>query len=145
MLGLSILALFVVCALFAPIQPDDSGMGRLVETAIFSQWFHKDDMNLYYGRWKKGEVDIVSLSPDNKVSWSVEAKWSDRFVQNPAELKSSIAFCHSNNLHKILVTSRTKRENKNYKNVLFEFVPASEYCYTVGFNLIQGKKIDEKL
>jgi hypothetical protein len=46
----------------------------MVETAIFSQWFHQEDRNLFYGRWQKGEVDIVSLGQDNKVHWAVEAK-----------------------------------------------------------------------
>ena len=56
------------CALFSPIKADDDAMGRLVETAIFSQWFHDDKLNLYYGRWNKGEVDIVNLDPrDNEV------------------------------------------------------------------------------
>jgi len=131
------------CALFAPIQADDPEISRLVETAIFSQWFHQEDRNLFYGRWKKGEVDIVYLGQENKIYWAVEAKWSDRFVRNPGELKSSLAFCHSNNLSTILVTTRTERANKIYKNVVFEFVPASEYCYTVGFNIIKGKKIDQ--
>ena len=52
----------------------DQEMGRMVETAIFSQWFHQEDRNLFYGRWQKGEVDIVSLGQDNKVHWAVEAK-----------------------------------------------------------------------
>jgi len=117
-------------------------MGRLVETAIFSQWFHDEKLNFFYGRWQKGEVDIVSLDPrENEVAWAVEAKWSDRYVKNPGELKSSLNFCHSNNLKAILVTTRTQRANKTYKNVNFEFVPASEYCYTVGFNLVEGKQI----
>ncbi len=133
------------CALFSPIQAEDSAMGRLVETAIFSQWFHGGKMDLFYGRWQKGEVDLVSLGPGNNVLWAVEVKWSDRFVQNIAELKSGLNFCHSNNLGRIMVTTRTQRINKVYKNVEFEFVPASEYCFTVGFNLIQGKKTERIL
>jgi predicted AAA+ superfamily ATPase len=62
------------CELCAPIKADDQEMGRMVETAIFSQWFHQEDRNLFYGRWQKGEVDIVSLGQDNKVHWAVEAK-----------------------------------------------------------------------
>jgi hypothetical protein len=35
-------------------------------------------------------------------------------------------------------------QNSGYKNVIFEFVPASEYCYTAGFNIIRGKQIGNR-
>jgi hypothetical protein len=43
-------------------------MGGMVETAIFSQWFHSDLMkNLHYARWKQGradlEVDLIRVDP----------------------------------------------------------------------------------
>jgi len=51
-------------ALFAPLGADDEAMGNMAETAIFSQWFHSDQIaNIHYARWKNGrqdrEVDLV--------------------------------------------------------------------------------------
>jgi hypothetical protein len=37
-------------------------MESLTETAIFSQWFDSQNIDLlHYARWKTGEVDIVCL------------------------------------------------------------------------------------
>jgi hypothetical protein len=39
-------------------------MGNIVETAILSQWMHRENLNLHYARWKdkkEGEVDLVLL------------------------------------------------------------------------------------
>lgn len=36
-------------ALFSPVGPDDPAMGPLVETALFSQWFHRH-IPLHYAR-----------------------------------------------------------------------------------------------
>ena len=64
-------------ALFAPLSADSDDIGNLVETGIFSQWFHSPDADLYYARWKDGEVDIVNLNANQKPTWAVEVKWSD--------------------------------------------------------------------
>ena len=40
----------------------------------------------------------------------------------------------------MIVTSKKEKASKVIDNVNFEFVPASEYCYTVGYNLVMGKK-----
>jgi uncharacterized protein len=79
-------------ALFSPMKADDDGIGRLAETAIFSQWFHSD-ATLLYARWDKGsdkgEVDLVRLSPETqKLSWAVEVKWSDQRIERPYRLLS---------------------------------------------------------
>ena len=56
-------------ALFSPIIETDKETGNMVETAIFSQWMHRENLDLKYARWKmgrsEGEVDIVLL--DNKL------------------------------------------------------------------------------
>ena len=72
-------------ALFAPVESTDPVMGALVETAIYSQWFHSNTQ-LFYARWGGGEVDIVELGPHQKAEWALEAKWSDRIVGHPEEL-----------------------------------------------------------
>ena len=70
----------------------------------------------------------------------MEATWSDQFVQDSATLRSSLRFCRSNNLKDMIVTSKKEKASKVIDGVNFEFVPASEYCYTVGYNLVMGKK-----
>ncbi|WP_417361416.1 ATP-binding protein [Galbibacter sp.] len=56
-------------ALSSHITETDNEMGNMVETAIFSQWMHRENLDLKYARWKmgrsEGEVDIVLL--DNKL------------------------------------------------------------------------------
>ena len=130
----------IYCALFAPVTDSDQAMGPLVETAIFSQWLHADKLILHYSRWKGGEVDMVFRGPDQKIQRAVEVKWSDRFVQDFAKRKSYVRFCHSNNLTHMLVTSKKEKALKRVDEVEFEVVPASEYCYTVGYDLVMGKK-----
>jgi len=126
-------------ALFSPLKADDSAIGSLAETSIFSQWFHSDT-TLYYARWHDGEVDIVQLEAKQKVAWAVKVKWSDRYCDNPDELESLLSFCQANGLKSVLVTSKTKTLTCNVGNIQIEFLPASTYCYTVGYNLIYGKK-----
>ena len=128
-------------ALFSPVSSDDSAMGPLVETAIFSQWFHAEYL-LFYARWKRGEVDIVSLGENMKPLWAVEAKWSDRYYERPEELKSLGQFCHAHNLPSALVTTKTIQENKKIGNTIFEYCPASLYCYLLGYNIVKYKKND---
>ena len=131
-------------ALFSPLREDENAVGPLAETAIFSQWFHSDVTTLYYARWQDGEVDIIALDPGQKVRWAVEVKWSDRYSDHPEELKSLISFCHGNPLKTPpLVTSKTVTAVREVSGVKVRFVPASEYCYTVGYNLIRGKKPKE--
>ena len=131
----------IYCALFSPVKDSEHAMGPLVETAIFSQWFHANDGILHYSRWNGGEVDMVFRGHNQRIQWAVEAKWSDRFVQDPAKLKNSLRFCRSNGLQDVLVTSKKAKTLKWMGDVKVEFVPASEYCYTVGYNLVMGKKV----
>ncbi len=130
-------------ALFSPVDISDTAMGALAETAIFSQWFHSDT-TLYYARWKDGEVDIVHLDDSQKVKWAIEVKWTDRFYQKPQELKNLIHFCHTNHLEEASVTTRNKIGRIQIDNVNIDFVPTSLYCYTVGYNIIKGKKNSRK-
>jgi hypothetical protein len=126
-------------ALFSPLKSDDDKIGALAETAIFSQWFHSEDV-LHYARWQDGEVDIVMLGPKQKVGWAVEVKWSDRYCEKPEELKSLISFCHKNRLKDVLVTSRTKLLTCKIDGITIPFEPTSTYCYTLGYNIIHGKE-----
>lgn len=130
----------IYCALFAPVKSHDQAMGSLVETAVFSQWFHADISMFYYVRWPGGEVDLVSRGPAHNIQWALETTWSDQFVRDSATLKSGLRFCRSNNLTDMIVTSKKQKAFKVIEDVNLEFVPASEYCYTVGYNLMMGKQ-----
>ena len=110
--------------------------------AIVSQWFHNQLNTLYCAWWPQGEVEIVSLSADTqKAAWAVAVKWSDRYCDRLEELKSVINFCHSNRLVNVLVTSKSKALICRVDDGTIEFVPASLYCYTLGFNAIHSKQI----
>lgn len=131
-------------ALFAPIGADDPAAGALVETALFSQWFH-GPWQPYYARWKGGEVDLVhpkqvrsGKQADAGFLWAVEVKWSDRYPENPRELAPQIEFCRKNALPQLRVTTRSLTAHLNIDDIRIEFVPAATYCYLVGMNRVRG-------
>jgi hypothetical protein len=126
-------------ALFSPLKEDAAAIPHLAETAIFSQWFHSNNI-LHYARWHGGEVDMVMLGPEQKAMWAVEVKWSDRYCDKPEELKSLVSFCQANQLVDPLVTSKTKTMTCKVDGTAIRFLPASVYCYTVGYNIIRGRK-----
>jgi len=113
-------------ALFSPIKKRDPFIGNMVETAIFSQWQHNENHSLYYARWNNGEVDI-------------EIKWTNRFAENPHELKNIKLFCSKHKLKNSLITTIDIQKHLLIDNIEYEFVPASLYCYTVGRNIVETK------
>jgi uncharacterized protein len=127
-------------ALFGQLDADAKAMGALTETAIYSQWQHNSKALLYYARWNAGEVDIVSLSPqEQKPEWMVEVKWSDRPYTTHSELKNCVEFVGKNpSINKpVLVTSRTIDDPcVNYAGVDFRFTPSSVYAYMLGANIL---------
>jgi hypothetical protein len=132
-------------ALFSALGADDSEIGCMVETGIFSQWFHSGlHAVLRYARWTDGEVDIVNVGDGNQVRWAVEVKWSDRYVKRPGDLSGLIDFCHRNNLNKIVVTTRTKVAKETLESVEIEFRPAALYCFAVGYNLVNSAALRMK-
>lgn len=124
-------------ALFESIKSDDSNMGSLAETAIFSQWFHSPGKR-FYARWDNGEVDIVGLGPEQKATWAIEVKWTDRFANNPSDLKSLFSFCAANKLRNASVTTLSADFSGVFNEINITFVPTSLYCWTVGYNLVTG-------
>ena len=127
-------------ALFAPATAVDESFGSLVETAIFSQWFHSKTL-LHYARWNNGEVDIVKVSEkEQKAMWAVEVKWSDRFYDSPKDLKSLISFCHAQNLNKALVTTTSKEGSKTRESIEIGYKPSSLYCFLLGYTIIENQK-----
>lgn len=124
-------------ALFSPISETDSEMGNMVETAVLSQWMHREKLDLTYARWKEGrkegEVDLVLVDDKNyKPIWGVEIKWSNRYFEKPQELKSLIQFCKTNLFETALVTSIDQLGVKTVGDLAFSFLPASVYTYNIG-------------
>lgn len=124
-------------ALFSPITETDSEMGNMVETAVLSQWMHRENLDLTYARWKEGrtegEVDLVLVdSKQFKPLWGVEIKWSNRYYDKPHELRSLIHFCASNDFETALVTSIDQQGVREIKGLRFTFLPVSVYSYNVG-------------
>ncbi len=131
-------------ALFSPIVETDKETGNMVETAIFSQWMHRENLDLKYARWKmgrsEGEVDIVLL--DNKLfkpQWCVEIKWSNRYFEKPQELNSLTYFCKQNNFKASLVTTIDVLDNKTIDEINISYVPAAVYAYNIGVNTLEIK------
>jgi uncharacterized protein len=136
-------------ALFGQITADSEEMGALTETAIFSQWQHSKQIQLYYARWVTGEIDIVSLNAlTQKPAWAVEVKWTDRPYKSRGELDNCVDFIERNPKlsQPVLMTSRTISDPQViYKNVKFTFQPASVYAYALGANILRNMDAQEEL
>lgn len=131
-------------ALFSPVNTTESEVGNLVETAIFSQWMHRENINLKYASWKtgrtQGEVDMVNINDSTqKPHWCVEIKWSNRFPGKLNELKSLMEFCSKNNLASALVTTIDNESTADNKGIQLLFVPAAVYAYVVGDRTLRQK------
>jgi predicted AAA+ superfamily ATPase len=127
-------------ALFSPLQLTDEAIGNMVETAIFAQWMHRDWFTPWYARWNNGEVDMVGLDDKKfKPQWALEIKWSNRFYNEPGELKSLLQFCENNKMNSALITTIDREGMREQKGIELTFVPASLYAYVVGSNTLEQK------
>jgi predicted AAA+ superfamily ATPase len=131
-------------ALFSPLLQTDEMLGNMVETAIYAQWMHRDWFIPWYARWtsgkKQGEVDMIGLDEKRlKPLWALEIKWSNRFFENPKELKSLLSFCQKNKLSSTLVTTIDKEGLKVVDDIKINFVPSAIYAYVVGKNTLEQK------
>ena len=133
-------------ALFSPLAESSDGFGHLVETAIFSQWFHSLGMeSLHYARWKRtgkskangdhGEIDLVNLENNMQPSWVIEIKWSDNEFAREKAWQSILEFVETKkSLRAGVFTSKSLYGIKIIDGVEFRIIPAAVYCYTVGKN-----------
>lgn len=131
-------------ALFAPLDDGDIAIGPLVETAIFSQWFHSDQFrNIHYARWKKGrqerEVDLVCVHPATlKPVWAYEVKWSDRCTDNTDELIGLVELAKKNDPLPVGATTKTVTSATIIQDVKVKYFPCALHCYQVGRNVTEG-------
>ena len=126
--------------MFSPLQPTDEAIGNMVETAIYAQWMHREWFTPFYARWNNGEVDMVGLDEKKlKPIWALEIKWSNRFYEEPGELKSLLQFCENNKLNSALITTIDIEGVREQKGIQLNFVPASIYAYVVGNNTLEQK------
>lgn len=134
------------CALFSPIDGEDDFVGSMVETAIFAQWIQGGKSDFYYANWikgrEKGEVDVVWVDEATQKAFSLaEIKWTDRFVENPTELKSLCRFLENNHdIRKIIVTTKTRSGDCRLQDENVLFVPSAIYAYWVSAFLFKNKK-----
>lgn len=132
------------CALFEPLNEQSPEIGDMVETAVYAQWFPRQSVELRYANWRngrqQGEVDLVGLDRSRqKPFWAVEIKWSDKFFNNPGDLKSLNYFMDSNKLKEGLVTSISEIGWKDLNEKKVFFLPVACYAYTVGENTINQR------
>jgi predicted AAA+ superfamily ATPase len=130
-------------ALFSPIMKNDPFIGNMVETAIFSQWQHSiiDNEKSYYARWKKGEIDMVNINQDQKPVRVLEIKWSNRFAEDPSQLKNLKTFCDIHKVNYAEITTIDIEKNIKFNNFTYYFTPASLYCFRIGKILVELKEI----
>lgn len=132
-------------ALYVPLKEGDEAMGPLVETAIFSQWFHSEQLgNIHYARWKSGrqdrEVDLVHVHAATlKPTWAYDVKWSDRCVDRPEELRGLVEFEKKNHPVPVGATTKTKTAQTVSDGVTIRHFPCALHCYQVGRNVIEGR------
>jgi predicted AAA+ superfamily ATPase len=122
-------------ALFGPIDGDDQAAGRMAETALISQLFHHADRReLFYARWKGGEVDIVLLDPaTQRPDGIIEVKWSDRAADLPSELAALQEFVRRHPTPSLpIVCTRTTHRVAMSGGVKIHFVPVSFAAYGLG-------------
>lgn len=131
-------------ALFSPVSETDEEMGNMVETALVSQWMHREKLNLSYAHWREGrsegEVDMVVVDDARFAPlWVAEVKWSNRYAVHTKELKSLIQFCKHHKLSRALVTTIDVSLVKTIEGIDLTFIPASVYAYNIGNTTLRIK------
>lgn len=135
------------CALFQPIKTMDDEFGDMVETAVFAQWIPRQGASISFANWRisktlQGEVDIVGIDPGKqKPQWAVEIKWTNRYAERPGELSSLLWYLPKNGLTDAIVTSETVTGIKVMDSVVFHFMPAACYAYTVAKNTLSNTRL----
>lgn len=130
-------------ALFTPLADNDPALEPLVETAVFSQWLHNATRidSMHYARWKRVEVNLVSIDPRQQPRFAVAVRWSDRAFDDAKEIKGIVEFARTNQMTRMpLVTTRSQVGVKTVAGIEIEFTPASLFCYTISRNMLERSR-----
>lgn len=89
----------------------------------------------------KGEVGIVWVDAATQKAFSLaEIKWTDKFFEDPSQLKSLRKFLAANGgRRKIIVTTKSKRGKAIVDDNTFLFIPSALYAYWVSRYLFEEK------
>ncbi len=63
---------------------------------------------------------------------SIDVQWSDRYVHRPSGPAALPAFCRSNGVERVPVTTRAVRETVTYDGIAIDFIPAARLSYDLG-------------
>lgn len=126
-------------ALFGVLQESDEAMGNVAESAVWSQWLHRQGMDgsLYYARWKDGrktrEVDLVKIDAALQKPFSaVEVKWSDRMADYPEDCMGIALLAAQHGLgSKAVITTRTFMGSITMGGATLRCVPTALFCYRI--------------
>ena len=128
-------------ALFGAVNKNDKTvLGKLVETAVFSHFFHfAEYLNPYYASWKNGEIDLVIMDVLGKPMQAIEIKWSDRPLKNPSQLRALLSFAEENKLggsERLICCTLSRLTSRKYGDREIVFCPTSVFC------LLHGKSLE---
>ena len=128
-------------ALFGSVEDDDEAMGRLAETAVYSQLFHTFYFGrTFYARWRTGEIDLIIMDRAKQHPISAcEVKWSNRIVTHLEELGPFLSFCEKNDIdeNENRILTKSYWGTKVLRDHSIVFVPVSLFCYWIGERTIQ--------
>lgn len=128
-------------ALFSPSRDGDESFARLVETAIFAQYFHLE-RPIYYASLKRSEVDLVLMPDGRKISELIEVKWSDRIVDHPEELAQAREFAARHDGGPLVCTTRSTWTSVGAGPLRCHFYPAALLAYEIGERILEGRRRD---
>ena len=142
-------------ALFGLVKDQNSHIGLIIETAIFSQHFHIDDSSrekIFYAKWKKNnkelEVDLVWTDTSYRPQTLLEIKWSDIHVGRPGDIVGLLDMAVKHKLQTVFVTSKTKSNDIEYTHkdhgIKIVYFQCAEFCYYIGELFLKDGGINSK-
>jgi predicted AAA+ superfamily ATPase len=132
-------------ALFGILSESDGAMGNVAETAVWSQWLHRQglDGSLCYARWKEGrkdrEVDLVEMDlAHQKPMTAVEVKWSDRILEHPEELAGIGELASKYTLgRRVIATTKTATGIVEFAGAHIFCIPTALFCYSMTKEVVE--------
>ncbi len=118
-------------ALFGEMTADHDSFGALVETGLLAQLFHADH-EIRYAAWNGGEVDLVHLHRNLQPQAALEAKWSNRPLQDARLTRNLTKFCRSTGLNAAICTTIDQWGERQQDGILIRLIPAAIMCYHLG-------------